>query len=769
VRVFKQHLQPCGKGSVRTVKTYAESGTPFWDTRFVNRRSASMSELIEKINANIESIALEIVMLDAQDIPALGKIVNSLDMTEADSKEIGDPVFSELIQAIKGYIEKVILGEASDTSPLEEGIDALQTIFRQLRNQERFSGDISKTLGKLGFEESEPDKVEKRQAQIEEKEEDIQSPAEDLSEDDRAIILDFIMESLENLEAVEINLIDLEQDPTDLDSINAIFRTFHTVKGVSGFLNLQRINTLAHHAESLLDKARSGEILLEGAAVDIVFESVDALKKMIMGIQQGLENGTSLDIGLDVAPLVKRIDELDSLAEQIGDKPLGEILVQEGAVKPEDLAKGLERQKTEPDKKLGQILVEEKSVEPKAVASAIRDQKRFNPRHIELQVKVDTKKLDDLVDLTGELVIAQSMLRQNQVILAAKDQSLAHNLGQLNQITSGLQTTAMAMRMVPIKSTFQKMVRLVRDLAKNSGKQVQLKMSGEDTEIDRNVVDELYEPMLHMIRNSVDHGIEPPEDRAQADKDRSGKIHLQAYHQAGNIIVEITDDGRGLNKDRIVAKAKTSGMITDEDNLTDSEIYNLIFQPGFSTAKQVTDVSGRGVGMDVVKKAIEKLRGRVEINTKPGQGSTFIIGLPLTLAIIEGMLVRVGSEKYIIPTLAILESFRPSKEQYSTVEGKAEMILSRGKPLPLVRLDRLFKVKGDTIDPWEGIAVIVEHEDSQMCLLLDELLGKEEVVIKSLGETMANLNGVAGGAIMGDGRVGLILDMAGIWEIVKNG
>ena len=203
--------------------------------------------------------------------------------------------------------------------------------------------------------------------------------------------------------------------------------------------------------------------------------------------------------------------------------------------------------------------------------------------------------------------------------------------------------------------------------------------------------------------------------------------------------------------------------------MTDSEIYNLIFQPGFSTAKQVTDVSGRGVGMDVVKKAIEKLRGRVEINTRPGQGSTFIIGLPLTLAIIEGMLVRVGSEKYIIPTLAILESFRPTKEQYSTVEGKAEMILSRGKVLPLVRLDRLFKVQGDTIDPWEGIAVIVEHEDRQMCLLLDELLGKEEVVIKSLGETMANINGVAGGAIMGDGRVGLILDMAGIWEIVKNG
>jgi two-component system chemotaxis sensor kinase CheA len=360
-----------------------------------------------------------------------------------------------------------------------------------------------------------------------------------------------------------------------------------------------------------------------------------------------------------------------------------------------------------------------------------------------------------------------SMLRQSQVILAAKDQKLERNLGQLAQITSGLQTTAMAMRMVPIKSTFQKMVRLIRDLSKNAGKQVQLEMTGEDTEIDRNVVDELYEPMVHMIRNSVDHGIELPEEREKAGKSRDGKIHLRAYHQGGHILVEITDDGRGLDKDRIIEKAKAGGLLTEDSKFTDSEIYNLIFQAGFSTAKQVTDVSGRGVGMDVVKKAIEKLRGRVEINTKPGQGSNFVISLPLTLAIIEGMLVRVGEERYIIPVFSVLESFRPTKEQYSTVEGKGEMILSRSRLIPMVRLDSIFKVKGDSADPWESLVVIVEHEGRQMGLLLDELLGKEEVVIKSMGAAMQNINGIAGGAIMGDGRVGLILDMAGIWEIVK--
>ena len=727
-----------------------------------------MTDLLEKTNKSIESIALEAVMLDVEDIPALGKIVNYLVGLEEDSKEIDQPAFSELIQAIKSYIEKLILREAADVTPLEEGVASLQTIFRHVINQEEYDKDISQILNRLEFKQTEPDEVQHAQAVgTKEKEEDIQLPEAEITEEDRGIISDFVMESLENLEVIEVSLIDLEQDSNDIDSLSAIFRTFHTIKGVSGFLNLQRINTLSHHAENLLDMARGGEIVLEGASIDMVFESMDALKKMIMGVQQGMENGTSLDIGLDVAPLVSRIDEFVSRADKIGDKPLGEILVQGGVVTPDDLAKGLERQALEPDKKIGQILVEEKSAKPQAVASALREQKRFNPQQIDLQVRVDTKKLDNLVDMTGELVIAMSMLRQNQEMLAVKDQKLEHNLRQLNQITSGLQTTAMSMRMVPIKSTFQKMVRLVRDLSKNAGKQVQLEMTGEDTEIDRNVVEELYGPMVHMIRNSVDHGIELPEEREKAGKNRSGKIHLRAYHQGGHIVVEIIDDGCGLDKDRIIEKAKASGLIPAESKLTDSEIYNLIFQPGFSTAKQITDVSGRGVGMDVVKKAIEKLRGRAEINTKPGEGSTFVISLPLTLAIIEGMLVRVGEERYVIPVFSVLESFRPTKEQYSTVEGKGEMILSRGRLIPLIRLDRILNVKGDAVDPWESLVVVVEHEGRQMCLLLDDLLGKEEVVIKSMGAAMQNIKGIAGGAIMGDGRVGLILDMAGIWEIVQ--
>jgi two-component system, chemotaxis family, sensor kinase CheA len=731
-----------------------------------------MLDRIDRIKQNLEAAALEVVTLEVNDIPALGNILNSLSGMETDFPATDHPVFSELLQAAKGYIEKLILGETADLSPLEEGIDSLQTIYRHVTNHQEYKKDTSQLLETLGFKNPASEAGEKAPGTEPEtdndevKKEGAASSGIDLSGEDREILLGFAMESLENLMAVEVSLIDLEQNPNDLDSINAIFRSFHTIKGVSGFLNLDRINLLAHRAENLLEKARSKEIGIESTIIDIILESIDMLKRLIQGVQQGVENNVSLDIGLDITPLINRIDEIQVDREQVRGKPIGEILIQKGEITPDILSKGLEKQKQAPDKKIGRILVEDKSIESKAVVSALRDQKKGGMRHIDLQVKVDTKKLDNLVDLTGELVIAQSMLRQNPEVLEVRDQQLLNNLGQLNQITSDLQRTAMSMRMVPIKNTFQKMIRLVRDLSKNSGKDVNLKMSGEDTEIDRNVVDELYEPMVHMIRNSVDHGIETPDERIKTGKNKTGQIHLMAYHQGGNIIVEISDDGRGLDRDSIMEKAVAKNLIADESKLSESEIYKLIFHPGFSTAQQVTEISGRGVGMDVVKKAIEKLGGKVEINSRPGLGSTFIIRLPLTLAIIEGMLVRVGEERYVIPALSILESLRPSREQYSTVEGKGEMILSRGKLIPLIRLNQILNVKCDAEHPWDSLIVVVEYDGHQMGLLLDELLGKEEVVIKSLGDALKDIKGIAGGAIMGDGRVGLILDMAGIWNLV---
>ncbi|MBN2126374.1 MAG: chemotaxis protein CheA [Deltaproteobacteria bacterium] len=730
-----------------------------------------MSDMMEILNRDLEAVALDAVTLEAGDIPAMGNLMNSLCSLEEKSREIDQPVFPDLVVALKGYLERLILADTEDLTPFEEGIDCLQRVYRSMANQEEFKGDVSPVLERLGaagpgsgggngdgeVKDSKGGKPDPEKAGL---------PAT-LSEEDRQILGDFVIESQENLGTIEVSLIDLEQEPDDKETINAIFRPFHTIKGVSGFLNLGKINRLSHISENLLDKARNGEIRIDGVIIDIILESVDTLKRMIQGVQAGLQSGQALDSGVDIAPLVRRIEELIEGSEKIREKPLGEILIQKGAVSAEDVEVGLKKQREDPGRKIGEILVSDRKTESKEVISALRDQRKYNRQQVDLQVKVDTKKLDNLVDLTGELVINQAMLRQNQWVQSAKDQKLYHNLNQLHLITSSLQRTAMSMRMIPIRSTFQKMVRLVRDLAKNSGKEVALEMHGEDTEIDRNVVEELYEPMVHMIRNAVDHGLETPVEREGAGKERKGTVSLQAYHRGGNIIIEIEDDGRGLDRERIIEKARSAGLIGEESEHSDTEIYNLIFQPGFSTAKKVTDISGRGVGMDVVKKAIEKLRGRVEIQSRPGRGSKFVISLPLTLAIIEGMLVRVGRERYIIPALAILESFRPEKKQYATIEGKGEMILSRGSLIPLIRLDRIFEVQGDCEVPWEGLVVAVESDGEKRCLLLDELLGKEEVVIKSLGEGLKETKGIAGGAIMGDGTVGLILDMAGLFEIAK--
>ena len=724
-----------------------------------------MPDKMEKINGHLETLALRVVTLEEGDIPEMGQILNTICSLETYCEGMDESIFPSVVQAVKGYLERLILGEAEDTTPLEEGISCLQSIYRSLSRDEEFQQDISFILEKLGKEDI-LNKTDESQTGSR-AEQEFTAGDKKLTDEDIQILHEFVTESLENLAAIEVKLIHLEESPDDLETINDIFRPFHTIKGISSYLNLDKINSLSHSAESLLDKARDGEIKIDEAIIDIILESVDTLKRMVIEIQEGLKEGVSLYSGVDITSLVDRIEELNNRSEKVMDKPLGEILVQKGFLHQDVMGDILEEQKRDPDKKIGEILVTKGAAGSKDVISALRDQRKFGRKDIDLQVRVDTKKLDTLVEMTGELVIAHSMLKRNDQILSTKDQSLYKIINQISQITSTLQQTSMSMRMVPIKSTFTKMVRVVRDLAKNSGKKVGLKMQGEDTEIDRNMVDELYEPMVHMIRNAVDHGIEMPDEREKAGKDPRGVIELCAYHRGGNIVIEIKDDGRGLHKKRILEKARSKNLFDGESHLTDSEIFNLVLQPGFSTAKKVTDISGRGVGMDVVKKAVDKLRGRIEITSKSEQGAIFTIRLPLTLAIIEGILCRVGQERYVIPSLAIIESFLPREDQYFTVEGKEEMILSRDEVIPLIRLGRIFGVNGDAMDPWNGLVVTVEHDGEKRCLLLDEILGKEEVVIKSLGESLKETKGIAGGAIMGDGRVGLILDIPGVIEIAK--
>jgi two-component system chemotaxis sensor kinase CheA len=379
-------------------------------------------------------------------------------------------------------------------------------------------------------------------------------------------------------------------------------------------------------------------------------------------------------------------------------------------------------------------------------------------------IRVQTAKLDYLMDMVGEMVITQSLIRHNPAISSLQNAKLMADISQLARITGEVQRTTMGMRMISLGQVFQRSTRLIRDLSRKQGKNIQVEVSGEETEVDKTIAEELTDPLLHMVRNACDHGVDTPEERAAAGKPVTATVKLSAYHQGGQIVIEIADDGRGLHREKILAKAVQKGLIEPNAHLSEQEVFNLIFEPGFSTAAQVTDLSGRGVGMDVVRRNIQKLRGRIDIQSKQGKGTTFFLRLPLTLAIIEGLVVGVGETRYIVPIYAVRELISPKPDMLGTVHGRNETAMVRNQVLPVLRLSKRFNVKPRSEDPCHGLLVVTESQEQPFCLLVDEVLGKQEVVIKSLGETLKDISGITGGAILGDGRVGLILDLEGVFR-----
>ena len=591
-----------------------------------------------------------------------------------------------------------------------------------------------------------------------------------IAEGDAPLVMDFISESSEHLESAEADLLHIEECPDDPETINSIFRAFHTIKGVAGFLNLKQIGSLAHVAENLLDEARKEKIILGGSSVDTIFESIDVMKQMFSALQQAVENDQHVQPYQKLQPLIDRIKQCTS-----GKSPpikLGEVIVQEGTASAAEVRNALHEQRTgSPDKKIGDILVDKKVVTEQQVDKAIQNQKlppaaraNENKKIVnETTVKVTTGRLDSLINMVGELVIAQSMVSQGLDEHIRADQRLARNVRHLDKITRELQELSMSMRMVPVQGVFQKMARLVRDLSRKAGKDIEFVMTGAETELDRNVVEAIADPLVHMVRNSVDHGVETPEERSGKGKPPQGRVELKAFHQGGNIVIEICDDGKGLNREKILEKAIAGNIVKEGQELSDSEIYRLVFHAGLSTAEKITDVSGRGVGMDVVRKNIESLRGRIDIESTIDKGSTFSIRLPLTLAVIDGQVVNVGKETYVIPSVSIEHSIRPQPEQLKTVQGaRGEMVMIRGKLLPLVKLYRLFGIESELIDPCEAIIVVVTDGDNRCCVQVDSLLGQQQVVIKSLGDYLGSIKGVSGAAIMGDGNVSLIVDVPGL-------
>jgi len=375
-------------------------------------------------------------------------------------------------------------------------------------------------------------------------------------------------------------------------------------------------------------------------------------------------------------------------------------------------------------------------------------------------IRIDTFKVDELFDSVGELVIAQNFITQNREIRSLENEAINRSIETLSKITKKIQDRVMSLRMVAIKDTFEKMKRVVRDTSKKTCKEINLIIQGEETEIDKTMIDNLSDPLIHIIRNAIDHGLEScGEERVSVGKSADGVITLRAFHKSGNIVISVSDDGRGINKERVLKKAIERGVVGENENLTESQIFALLMQPGFSTAETISDLSGRGVGLDVVKTSIEKLRGKVEIDSKEGSGTTFSIILPLTLAIIDGMLVQVAEETYIIPTLSVIESFRPQKEIVHFLKSKGEFVNLRGECIPIVRLSDVFDLKTTRVEAWDAILVCVETEGGRIAILIDELLGRQQVVIKTLGKSLAKIKEISGGAILGNGDIALILNV----------
>jgi two-component system chemotaxis sensor kinase CheA len=576
-------------------------------------------------------------------------------------------------------------------------------------------------------------------------------------ESDAELLREFINESHEHLQNIELGVLTLEENPADADTLNSIFRAFHTFKGGSGFLNLRPVNHLAHELESLLDLARQQQLAITSPVINVILAGRDTLKCFVTEIERQLTGQNPVaPILIPIHQLIGRVKAVvEGRAESAAPTQAAPVALASAPPSPV-AAPVVAPILTLPPAVATPIAAPTPAPEAPAAANGGSGTKNAGSG---LAVKVDTGKLDALVDIVGELVISQSLVAQDPNLQGIESQQLTRNMAQLSRLTKDLQRIAMSLRMVPIRSTFQKMTRLVRDLGANEGKQVQLLMAGEDTELDRTIVEEISDPLVHMIRNSVDHGIERPEIRLERGKPALGTIHLRACHEGGNIVIEIRDDGGGLNKERIFAKAVSQGLISADAQLPDSEIYNLIFLPGFSTAEKVTSISGRGVGMDVVRRNIERLRGRVAIESELGHGSKFTIYLPLTLAIIDGLIVSVGGRRYILPTLSVRESFRPTQQMLSTFNERGNMVMVRGHLIPMLTLGEYFGDPSAETDPTKAIAIVVESNGGSRCLVVDQLLGKQEVVIKSLGETFKNAQALAGAAILGDGRVGLILDV----------
>ncbi len=581
----------------------------------------------------------------------------------------------------------------------------------------------------------------------------------------------FIQEAEEQVEIAEGALLVVKQLQDDADNVSFIetaFRQIHTLKGNSGFLGLVPIEQLSHKTESVLGALKEGTLKVTEEVIQVLLRVVDTLRSGIkmLAEEQKLEmpdvdlvfsqltailEGKSLPENSDSEAVASPEQAAETTTAEAFPEPFAPPALPPAPPESENppLSDPPEEKKIQPE-----------AGNPSADTSAQTVAKSSTPlKQADIRVSID--KIDQLINLVGELVISEAMVTHNPDLASLESERFVKSVRQLNKNVRDLQEVAMSMRMLPISGTFRKMIRVVHDVSRKVGKNVELKLAGEETEVDRTIVEKIADPLLHIIRNAVDHGIDTPEERITAGKPEMGSLLLEAKHSGNEIWITVSDDGRGLHREKILSRAKERGLIDPGAEPLDSEVWKMIFLPGFSTAEAVTDFSGRGVGMDVVKRNIEKLHGRIDVTSTTGKGSHFILRIPLTLAIIEGMLVRVGGVIYVIPIVGTRESLQPKQETITTTNGM-EVVRIRDELIPVVRLHDLHQLQPDSMDLTDGIVIVIEDEESRVCLFVDEVVGERQVVVKGLPQYFGEVPHLAGCTILGDGDISLILDLVSI-------
>lgn len=611
-----------------------------------------------------------------------------------------------------------------------------------------------------------------------------------MSDEMQEILNDFLTESNEMLEVLDQRFVTLESDPNNTDLLNEIFRAMHSMKGSAGFLGFNHLVDVAHRGENILNKLRQAEMAVSPAIISVILETIDVIKAIMADIR---ESGTDHHVAtaaiaskLDdiingtvsaAAPVAAPIVEAAAPVQETPAPPpptLGEILVNEGLASKDQVLDALNAQQHQPEPKtpLGEILLQAKAITERALDQALHKQeKQPKPAEEDATIRVETKRLDSVMNLVGELVLGRNRLIKIGTQLEQNHEAdpqvrvLSETLAQLNLVTTDLQLAVMKTRMLPIKKVFAKLPRMVRDLSQKLNKQVHLEMRGEETELDKSVADEIGDPLVHLVRNAIDHGIETPTERQAKGKQAGGQLTIAASQEGNSIVIRINDDGRGIQVEKIKAKALAKGLISEAELATmeHREVLNLIFLPGFSTAEQVTDVSGRGVGMDVVRTNIRKINGSVDLESEPGKGSQIIIKLPLTIAIIQALMVEVERSIFAIPLSTVIEAVRISRSDIKTINGR-EVLHLRDRVLPLIRLAQEFDIPTDK-ERERFYVVVAALGDRRVGVVVDELRSQEEVVIKSIWDYLETVKGVSGATITGEGKVVLILDTS---ELVQN-